>query len=180
MREVSVHERSIPYHLWLLVFPIVWQTLPKDQQVHLAKPLIALLSREYHARQAMQRPNVVQAFLEAINVAQPQPKIPSELIKFLGRTFNAWNIASHLLESHVLLFPHDWRCFHALSELYGGLGDADQLAGLWKYRSRCVDTRAGVAMAQQGFLEGAQDVFLHAINTRLAKLNQAERLGAWW
>ncbi len=60
LREVSVYERAIPYHMWLLVFPIVWQTLPKEQQVTLAKPLISLLSREYHARQAMQRPNVVQ------------------------------------------------------------------------------------------------------------------------
>ena len=47
----------------------------------------------------------LQSILEGISLSQPQPKIPSELIKFLGKTFNAWHIAIPLLESHVMLFP---------------------------------------------------------------------------
>ena len=47
----------------------------------------------------------LQALLEGISLSQPQPKIPSELIKFLGKTFNAWHMAIPLLESHVMLFP---------------------------------------------------------------------------
>lgn len=43
--------------------------------------------------------------MEGISLSQPQPKIPSELIKFLGKSFNAWHIAVPLLESHVMLFP---------------------------------------------------------------------------
>lgn len=48
---------------------------------------------------------LMQALLEGISLSQPQPKIPSELIKFLGKTYNAWHIAIPLLESHVMLFP---------------------------------------------------------------------------
>ena len=48
---------------------------------------------------------MVQALLEGISLCQPQPKLPSELIKFLGRTFCAWHNAIPLLESHVFLFP---------------------------------------------------------------------------
>ena len=50
------------YHLWVLVFPIVWATLAekKDQQVQLAKPIIQLLSKEHHGKQMHHRPNVVQ------------------------------------------------------------------------------------------------------------------------
>ncbi len=48
----------------------------------------------------------LQALLEGISLSQPQPKLPSELIKFLGKTYNAWHIAIPLLESHVVLFPH--------------------------------------------------------------------------
>jgi transformation/transcription domain-associated protein len=141
-------------HLWVLVFPIVWATLSekKEQQIQLAKPIIALLSKEYHLKQAQHRPNVVQvsccwlcvcgshnwlpaaavsnhvkyplqrllirmidnlnsmliccqALLEGISLSQPQPKIPSELIRFLGKTYSAWHIAIPLLESHVMLFP---------------------------------------------------------------------------
>ena len=59
-----------------------------------------------------------QAMLDGIAVSQPQPKIPPELIKFLGKTYNAWQIAIPLLESHVVMFPQDSRCFDALVELY--------------------------------------------------------------
>lgn len=112
----------VAYHLWVLVFPIVWATLAKQQQINLAKPIISLLSKEYHQRQAMARPNVVQALLEGISLSQPQPKIPPELIKFLGKSFNAWHIAIPLLESHVIIFPDETRCFDALAELYKLVG----------------------------------------------------------
>jgi hypothetical protein len=60
----------------------------------------------------------LQALLEGISLSQPQPKIPPELIKFLGKAFNAWHIAIPLLESHVIIFPDETRCFDALAELY--------------------------------------------------------------
>ena len=50
----------------------------------------------------------MQALLEGISLCQPQPKLPSELIKYLGKTFCAWHIAIPLLESHVFLFPEVW------------------------------------------------------------------------
>jgi hypothetical protein len=66
-----------------------------------------------------------QALLEGISLSQPQPKIPAELIKFLGKTYNAWHISIPLLESHVLsrLFLKDSRCFHALADLYRHLSE---------------------------------------------------------
>jgi transformation/transcription domain-associated protein len=60
--------------------------------------------------------------LEAISVSSPQPKLPPELIKHLGKTYNAWHIAIPLLESHVLIFPDEHRCFDALAEMYKGVG----------------------------------------------------------
>jgi transformation/transcription domain-associated protein len=53
-------DNGVSYHLWVLVFPIVWATLQKQQQINLAKPIISMLSKEFHQRQAMMRPNVVQ------------------------------------------------------------------------------------------------------------------------
>lgn len=63
-----------------------------------------------------------QALLEGISLSQPQPKIPPELIKFLGKSFSAWHIAIPLLESHVIIFPDESRCFDALAELYKQVG----------------------------------------------------------
>ena len=53
MGEVAHCDASIAAHLWALVFPIVWATLSerKEQQIQLAKPIIGLLSKEYHIRQ---------------------------------------------------------------------------------------------------------------------------------
>eukprot|EP00955_Chlamydomonas_euryale_P114625 366292-Chlamydomonas_euryale.AAC.4 len=81
LREYSAVDPGVAHHLWVLVFPIVWATLEKPQQIALAKPIINLLSKEYHQRQALVRPNVVQSMLEGISLSQPQPKIPPELIK---------------------------------------------------------------------------------------------------
>lgn len=60
--EVMLTENSMSYYLWVLIFPIVWATLSdnKEKQIHLAKPIISLLSKEFHQEQAAQRPNVVQ------------------------------------------------------------------------------------------------------------------------
>ena len=37
------------------------------------------------------------------------------------QTYNAWNIAIPLLESHVVIFPNETRCLDALMDLYKGL-----------------------------------------------------------
>ena len=73
-------------------------------------------------------------------MSQPQPKLPSESIKFLGKTYNAWHIAIPLLESHVVLFPHVSgillplaTCVH-LSHIPGLAvlhGSACMLRGVW-------------------------------------------------
>ena len=62
LREIAHADSQMAYHLWVLVFPIVWATLAekKDQQVQLAKPIIQLLSKEHHGKQMHHRPNVVQ------------------------------------------------------------------------------------------------------------------------
>ncbi|WJX55827.1 non-specific serine/threonine protein kinase [Trifolium repens] len=68
LRELAHTDANVAYHLWVLVFPIVWVTLHKEEQVTLAKPMIALLSKDYHKRQQASRPNVVQALLERASI----------------------------------------------------------------------------------------------------------------
>ncbi|KAK7350053.1 hypothetical protein VNO77_08117 [Canavalia gladiata] len=77
LRELAHTDANVAYHLWVLVFPIVWVTLHKEEQVTLAKPMINLLSKDYHKRQQACRPNVVQALLEGLQLSYPQPRIPT-------------------------------------------------------------------------------------------------------
>jgi transformation/transcription domain-associated protein len=163
LRKVGKRNTHVAYYLWVLIFPIVWQTLQREEQLQLAKPMIGLLSKEYHQRQAAVRPNVIQALLEGISLSQPQPKIPSELIKFLGGKFNAWHISIALLENHVVRYPQENRCFDALAELYRLLDEGDVLVGLWRQRCAADVTRAGLALAQHGHWQQAQDVFFQGM-----------------
>ncbi|CAN8229179.1 unnamed protein product [Cochlearia groenlandica] len=159
LRDLAHTDANVAYHLWVLVFPIVWATLPKEEQVALAKPMISLLSKDYHKKQQGHRPNVVQALLEGLQLSQPQPRIPSELIKYIGKTYNAWHLALGLLETHVMLFMNDAKCAESLAELYRLLNEEDRRFGLWKNRSITAESRAGLSMVQHGFWQQAQSLF---------------------
>ncbi|KAH1158068.1 hypothetical protein GLYMA_11G077000v4 [Glycine max] len=163
LRELAHTDANVAYHLWVLVFPIVWVTLLKEEQVTLAKPMINLLSKDYHKRQQASRPNVVQALLEGLQLSHPQPRMPSELIKYIGKTYNAWHIALALLESHVMLFPNDSKCSESLAELYRLLNEEDMRCGLWKKRSVTAETRAGLSLVQHGYWHRAQSLFYQAM-----------------
>lgn len=163
LRELAHTDANVAYHLWVLVFPIVWVTLQKDEQVQLAKPMIALLSKDYHKKQAASRPNVVQALLEGLQLSHPQPRMPSELIKYIGKTYNAWHIALALLESHVMLFLNETKCSESLAELYRLLNEEDMRCGLWKKRSVTAETRAGLSLVQHGYWQRAQNLFYQAM-----------------
>ena len=181
LRELAHADSLVAYSVWVLVFPIVWATLDKEQQVHLAKPLISLLSKEYHQRQQSHRPNVVQALLEGISLSQPQPKIPSEVIRYLGKTYNAWHIAIPLLESHVMLFPQDNRCFDALTHIYRLLNENDMHAGLWRRRCSVLETRVALSLSQHGLWSEAQDVLFRVIekNSKTPKPIPKSELCLW-
>ncbi|KAI9081282.1 hypothetical protein K1719_036782 [Acacia pycnantha] len=163
LRELAHTDANVAYHLWVLVFPIVWVTLHKEEQVTLAKPMITLLSKDYHKRQQASRPNVVQALLEGLQLSHPQPRMPSELIKYIGKTYNAWHIALALLESHVILFMNDTKCAESLAELYRLLNEEDMRCGLWKKRSITAETRAGLSLVQHGFWQRSQSLFYQAM-----------------
>ncbi|XP_051127175.1 transcription-associated protein 1-like isoform X2 [Andrographis paniculata] len=163
LRELAHTDANVAYHLWVLVFPIVWVTLHKEEQVLLAKPMIALLSKDYHKKQQAQRPNVVQALLEGLQLSHPQPRMPSELIKYIGKTYNAWHIALGLLESHVMLFLNDTKCSESLAELYRLLNEEDMRCGLWMKRSVTAETRAGLSLVQHGYWQRAQSLFYQAM-----------------
>lgn len=163
LRELAHTDANVAYHMWVLVFPIVWVTLHKDEQMTLAKPMINLLSKDYHKKQQSSRPNVVQALLEGLHLSHPQPRMPSELIKFIGKTYNAWHISLALLESHVMLFLNDSKCSESLAELYRLLNEEDMRCGLWKRRSITAETRAGLSLVQHGYWQRAQNLFYQAM-----------------
>lgn len=163
LRDLAYSDPNVAYHLWVLVFPIVWVTLQKEEQIALAKPMISLLSKDYHKKQQGSRPNVVQALLEGLHLSHPQPRMPSELIKYIGKTYNAWHISLALLESHVMLFMNETKCCESLAELYRLLNEEDMRCGLWKRKSITAETRAGLSLVQHGYWQQAQNLFVQSM-----------------
>ena len=92
--------------------------MEKKQLARPSGPIVSLLSKDYHIVQAPLRPNVIQALLEALINSQPLPKLPMELIKYLGKTYNAWHVTIKLLESYLPRVEDKDRCLDALAELY--------------------------------------------------------------
>lgn len=105
----------------------------------------------------------MQALLEGLYLSHPQPRMPSELIKYIGKTYNAWHTSLALLESHVLMFMNETRCSESLAELYCLLNEEDMRFGLWKRRSVTAETRVGLSLVQQGYWEHAQSIFSQAM-----------------
>lgn len=161
--ELAQKDPNVAYSLWVLLIPPIWMALHEDEQLALAKPMVALLSKDYHKKQQACRPNVVQALLEGIQLCHPQPRLPSELIKYIGKTFNAWNIALNMLETHAMLFLNDSKCSESLDELYHLLHEEDMRCGLWRKRSVTAETRAGLSLVQHGYWQQAQSLFCQAM-----------------
>ena len=96
--------------------------------MQLAKPMIALLSKEYHQRQAAVRPNVVQALLEGISCRSRSRRFrvnSSSSRQDVQRVAHRRGVS----ENHVVRYPQEARCFDALAELYRLLGERTLWSG---------------------------------------------------
>ena len=171
VRELMYNDTALSYLLWVTMYPRLWLALTKEEQSQLLKPTVVLLARDYHTNQSAQQPNVVQAILEGIariSITSCTFKIPPALVKYLGRTFNAWHIAIHLLEQQFDV-PISNELYDNLAELYQLLGDMDMYFGLAHQMSVLEETRAGLVLEQCGMWQLAQDVFYNAMNNAMNK-----------
>lgn len=159
LKEYAHVNPRLACHLWVLIFPIVWAALEKESQTQLARSVISMLSKPFHINQSTHRPNVIQGLLEGISLCQPQPRVPSDLIKYLGKTYNAWHVAIGLLECHVVLFQEESRYFDTLNELYKLISETDMMFGLAKRYFNCIYTHAGISLMQYGHWEEAMHIF---------------------
>jgi transformation/transcription domain-associated protein len=128
--------------MWNQVFPSLWDSLNESEQTKLVNPLSRLLSQSYH-RYQLQLPaghgynrNVVQTLLHAISKCKVGPLIPVELIKYIGKTFNAWHASIDILERRLFSIKDSTRTedinsiTNSLHLLYEGISDHESQNGL--------------------------------------------------
>ncbi|EFA78297.1 protein kinase [Heterostelium album PN500] len=111
---------------------------------------------------------IIQTLLESISKCTPQPKVPVEVISYLGEHFNAFFTAIKMLEFNVLegtKTPEQTEpVWDALGYLYKTLNEQDLLFGLLRRRFTCDETKLGLLLEQFYMFQSAQEVYLAAMN----------------
>ncbi|KAF9958937.1 hypothetical protein BGZ72_010618 [Mortierella alpina] len=176
LKQLQHLDVNVTHRLWTDLFPLYWTATSTKEKQELTKILIPLLAKEYHNKQVDARPNVIQALLEGISRCAPAIRLPPHLVKYLGKRFCAWHIATNLLqnsipdgkinESGALKDEEKLRnsTLDALAELYSTLGEDDMFYGLWRRRCLYSETNAAISYEQNGMWQQAQIMYESAVN----------------
>ncbi|EJD48939.1 hypothetical protein AURDEDRAFT_150681 [Auricularia subglabra TFB-10046 SS5] len=172
--------------LWVSLFSSMWTTLGRKEQTELSGHITALLTREYHIKQANQRPNVIQTLLEGIHACSPSITLPPFLVKYLGKTFGAWHIAIAMLEHSIDYTFQDedtlrQTCVDSLIELYADIAEDDMFYGAWRTRHLYPDTNQAIIFEQHGMWSLALQHYESAmIKARTGAQNYTEQEYSMW
>lgn len=172
IRQLQYLYDDLTFHTWVELFPMCWSNLSGTERHDLAKVLITLLAKDYHSKQQERRPNVIQAILAGIAKTPTTIRFPPYLIKYLGKTFNAWHTAIEILyqagqPGMILDTSKDEqtnreRTLDALAELYTELNEEDMFDGLWRRRCTYSETNVAVSCEQSGMWMQAQNMYENA------------------
>ncbi|KAF8339104.1 FAT-domain-containing protein [Cantharellus anzutake] len=148
---------------WVSVFGAIWRLMSRKEQADVARSLTILLGKEYHLRQARAPRNVVQSLLAGAAACRPPLALPPFVVKYLGKTFNAWHIALEILQSSLNHIREDEAVrdatLDALAELYAELSEDDMFYGLWRRRALYPETNIAVSFEQNGLWADAQSMY---------------------
>ncbi|KXS11669.1 hypothetical protein M427DRAFT_158085 [Gonapodya prolifera JEL478] len=172
LRNLLHIDTASSYKMWVSLFPICWGVLSNKERHDLVKVFVPILAKDFHAKQSQIRPNIVQCLLEGLARCVPAAQLPPALIKYLGKTYNAWHIAISLLENLTI---SDTKTavvnsskeeekireltLDALAELYNGISEDDYFFGLWRRRCIYSETNAALSYEQMGMWPQAQGLF---------------------
>ncbi|KAF2229771.1 hypothetical protein EV356DRAFT_580549 [Viridothelium virens] len=164
LSQLQHTDDDLAHNIWVAFFPICWSVLTKDDRAELEKGLVALLTKDFHQRQIDRRPNCVGTILEGIGKAQPRPKFPSHILKYLARTYDAWYVAARMLEDYAIEPLVDTPKIResnldALLEIYSSLEEDDLFYGTWRRRCQFVETNAALSYEQNGMWDKAQQMY---------------------
>ncbi|KAM0751100.1 hypothetical protein T439DRAFT_380110 [Meredithblackwellia eburnea MCA 4105] len=170
---------------WVSTFKSAWACLNRREQLDLTRFVINLLTKEYHLRCVDRRPNVIQSLLAGALACSPVVSLPPHLVRYLGKTFNAWHTGIELLQEG-LENPKEEESIRettmdALAETYSELSEDDLLYGLWRRRAGYNETNAAISWEQIGQWGQAQVLYESAqITARSGVLPFTESEMALW
>lgn len=152
--ELQYKSPDLIHNMWVNLFPQVHAGVPKKDRIEFLRAMVNLLSKDYHSRQSEMNPNVILTLLAGASQCE-QLQLPPLLVKYLGKTYNAWYPSIQILEniahkpmsesSKISQVNSD-----ALIEMYAGLQEDDMFYGLWRRRSKYTETNTALSYEQVG------------------------------
>lgn len=174
-------ETNLAEHVWLAVFPRLWEILDEGQQQSLVREIVPFLASGTHVNQKDCHPSALNTFVEALSRCQPAVTLPPNLMTYLGKAHNLWHRMTLMLED----MSNDWpnKCeqlteytdpdmadyntpelskstiFDPLSQMYSALHEEDLWAGLWSKYAKYTETNTAIAYETMGHFEEAQGCY---------------------
>ncbi|KAJ1995714.1 transcription-associated protein 1 [Coemansia sp. RSA 1358] len=174
LSKMVLLDAQFAYRIWIALFPLFWRNLSSKDRHDLTSGIIRLLAKPYHQAQTSMRPNVIQAILEAFCMCIPTPRLPPQLLRYLGQTYSSWYSALTLLEKKILdkreiesaIFDRamgvELGAFDALSELYTCLSASHYFYGAWKRHCQYRESHIALAYEQLDDWANAQATYERA------------------
>ncbi|KAH8591080.1 hypothetical protein B0O99DRAFT_551034 [Bisporella sp. PMI_857] len=167
LSQLQYLDSKVGHEIWVALFPLYWSAASKDERTELERGMVALLTKDYHARQVDKRPNVIQSLLDGAAKAWPECTLPPHVLKFEAKTYDAWYTALVQLEKAAIKPEVDSAIVResnldALVELYAGLQEDDLFYGTWRRRCQFVETNAALSYEQNGMWDQAQKMYEQA------------------
>ncbi|KAI8320067.1 hypothetical protein GQ54DRAFT_9695 [Martensiomyces pterosporus] len=174
LTRMALLDTQFACHTWVALFPLLWQRIGSKEQHDLTSGLIRLLAKPYHQSQTASRPNVIQAILDACCSCTPMPRLPPQLLRYLGQTYGAWYSSLALLEHKILgrrevesaIFDRamgvELGAFDALTELYMSLSANSYFYGAWKRHCQYKESHVALAYEQLDDWGNAQAAYEQA------------------
>ncbi|KAJ2091537.1 transcription-associated protein 1 [Coemansia sp. RSA 986] len=174
LSKLVLLDTQFAYNVWVDMFPLLWHSLGNKDRHDLTSGMIRLLAKPYHQSQTAMRPNVVQAILEAFCACDPTPRLPPQLLRYLGRSYGAWHSALTLLEQKILdkreiesaIFDRamgvELGAFDAVAELYTSLSASHYFYGVWKRHCQYKESHIALAYEQLEDWSSAQAAYERA------------------
>ena len=159
-RKLLYSDPDATHAVWVDHFKAAWFSLSTKEQGDTSRYFITLLTKDYHLQNVDRRPNVIQTLLAGALACAPQLSLPPHLVRYLGKTYNAYHTSIELLQSTSEEYRDETTIrdssLDALAETYADLAEDDFLYGLWRRRAFFTETNVSISFEQAGLWSQAQ------------------------
>ena len=118
---------SISNMLFVNIFPQIWSSLAPSQQNSLVYSIENMLLNKLTPDPSDK--NSGQTILVALSSCTPLPYIRPEIVQYLAKVHNVWNIAIPILETYAAYLPDDTKSLMYLEKLHSRLNEREYSIG---------------------------------------------------